>query len=480
MNHYTDKTPQKATRSKIPGFAAAIAVPGEVSGGSSGARSAPLGKITDIASAGIKEHISAIRKRYLLQDAARELLPGERVRICHRCRVPEAATVDIHYHNDDGGASYSGLMKCQSVWVCPVCAGRISEERRRELFGALDAARDRYLPVLVTYTLRHTKADDLGALLDALADARRRMKSGRFWQYLKEDFSWVGSVSSTEITYGVNGWHPHVHELALLDLSVLGESFTPEYIAGALQTALRKRWLDVLPKVGADASWAHGVDVRGAYADVTDYVTKFGKLPQLDEHSWTIVHETAKASVKSGRQGGRSPWELLWDYSQGDKPAGRLFAEYATATKGKNQLVWSRGLKALLGLDAEAENVAEQLPDPVILAELTHEQWWVVLVNRARADVLELASWGDKAALYQFLAGLPGMTWAGLAFTNDDRWRSYGKNKGPGDNAVLGVTRQDVDQGTVAGYGGAKQHTLPDIYIRSDLLSPSEVYSKSW
>jgi len=73
--------------------------------------------------------------KWQLQREARALLPNERVVFCMR-RV-KGATVDVFYSPDHQSAHYGGLMVCGSVWVCPVCAIKISEKRRVELEKAI-------------------------------------------------------------------------------------------------------------------------------------------------------------------------------------------------------------------------------------------------------------------------------------------------------------------------------------------------------
>nr|MBK6000655.1 hypothetical protein [Acinetobacter baumannii] len=97
----------------------------------------------------------------------------------------------------------------------------------------------------------------------------------------------------------------------------------------------------------------HGLDLRdGTYAD--QYVSK-----------WGIESELTKGHVKKGRNGGYTPFDLLqfsmYNESVFEKDCGKLFQEFAIAMKGSRQLVWSRGLKALLELEEKTdEELAEE------------------------------------------------------------------------------------------------------------------------
>jgi hypothetical protein len=298
---------------------------------------------------------------------------------------PVASSVEIHKHPEGTRAYYSGLMVCGMIWVCSVCAARITEERRQELTRALEATG--FTPYLVTYTVRHGKKDRLLDMTNAMLAAFRRMKSGKAWQYLIDEYSWVGSIKSLEVTHGDNGWHPHQHELVLLD-----ETLSKSAQNGLLSN-LRLKWDAALSANKLTASWAHGVDLRATSEDIQDYVAKFGHQPI--KTGWNLEHELTKQPVKRAKLGGRSPSQLLADYGNGDIKAARLWQEYAHAFKGKKQLVWSKGLRGILGLEAEVEDIdiSMALPDGTeLLARLTAEEWKAVRKADLRGELLDAAA----------------------------------------------------------------------------------------
>lgn len=349
---------------------------------------APLESITNIASAPLAG--SAVVQRYFLQSLARELMPGERVAWCLRRILPHKETVDILKHDLAKRAYYRNLMVCASLWHCPVCAARISEARRMELSAALNQSV--LVPVLVTYTVRHNQGMELRPMLDAVLTAFRKMKGKRAFTDLRDDYRWVGSVRALEVTHGVNGWHPHIHELVLLE-TVL----TPSQEAG-LTKALKQSWGKALEAQGYSASWEHGVDVESRDSNIREYVAKFGHEPI--KQNWSLEHELTKAPVKKARGEGRTPTQLLADYGEGDIRAGRLWQQYATVFKGRNQLVWSRGLRELLGMGKEstdAEAARELPPEARLLGKLTPSQWRAILRADLRGELLDAAStMGDE------------------------------------------------------------------------------------
>ena len=75
--------------------------------------------------------------KWALQAEARAILPNERVAHCLRQVVPIAAGVDVLHSPEHQVAHYGGLLVCGSVWMCLLCAAKMSERRRDELEQAI-------------------------------------------------------------------------------------------------------------------------------------------------------------------------------------------------------------------------------------------------------------------------------------------------------------------------------------------------------
>jgi hypothetical protein len=281
--------------------------------------------------------------------------------------------------------------------MCAVCSAKISERRRVELGQAVAVHQQQGGRVLLcTYTIRHHQGDDLRASLDGLLAARKSARSGRAAVDFTARYGVIGTVRALEVTVGVNGWHPHVHELMFLAGGV-------DLVK--LQQELHERWAACVAAVGLGIINEHGLDVQFADMSVADYVAKFGH-----DRTWGPEHEVARVNSKSGRAGSRSPVDLLAAYAfDQDEQAGLLWLHYALVFKGRRQLVWSHGLRARFGLGAEKtdEQVAADTTEyGVLLASLTVQQWRVVLANDARGEVLDIASGGDAGKLWAFLRRL--------------------------------------------------------------------------
>lgn len=347
----------------------------------------PLGSIASIASTASQSRFW----RFYAQKTAGLLLPRERVNVCMKHMIPGKVDVQVVIKHGQSKPSYRNLMTCGSVWTCPVCAAKITEERRRELTEALSLTK--LHPVLLTYTFQHNQGNNLSLQLSAMLEAFRMFKSGRQFQGIIENFKWAGSVRALEVTHGANGWHPHMHELVFLEwgLDAIAE--------GQLWQVLSERWERVLRGQGLTATRDIGFNLTRSTKEISGYVTKSSK--------WGLEHEVTKAAVKKGRQGGRNPFTLLMDAGNGDNQAAGLFIQYAEAFKGRNQLVYSKGLRNVLGMGREKTDaeIVEDKTDilDLILARLTREEYQGLYFSDNRAELLDLAASGDKEAINRWL-----------------------------------------------------------------------------
>jgi hypothetical protein len=360
-----------------------------------------LVNIARFASASRHIEFDHLIQKFYLQSLARSLMPLERVHKCLRAIVPGKQSVEVVYAPTEETAHYKNLQTCGSVWMCSVCAGRITEQRADELQKAVTKWHtEGGFCAMLTFTLRHDRSDKLETVLNALRTSHRRFKAGRSWYHFTDKFEWHGSVTALEVTHGDNGWHPHLHELVFFQpiSAAVWRTFTAD---------ARQRWLDALSAGGRDATWENGLTVRDSDQDVYEYIAKYGHEPV--EIMWTIDREIAKAPVKKAREGGRTPFQLLLDYGEGDKHAGILFQEYARTFKGRAQLFWSRGLRSALDLDdfQSDDDLAAALPDEyIVLTSLSPFQWRKVMMleKDIRAEIIIAAMSGDSHKVKLFLA----------------------------------------------------------------------------
>ncbi len=338
--------------------------------------SSPLGILTKCQSSpdfeGLRANALRRSEKYALQNQAVKLLPSERVRFCLRHRVTKDENVTVRYNENRQRAHYSNVQRCGSVWTCPVCAAQISEGRRQDLKKAIEEWRKQSGAVyLLTLTNPHHHGDNLLELLAGQKKAITYLWGDRKPKEMFNVLGKVGHIIASEVTYGENGFHPHYHVLLF---------FKGNINYKALQSFIALQWQNCCKKAGLKIpSIEHGCDIQdGTYAD--RYISK-----------WGLEDEMTKGHTKKGREGSATPWDLLRQSEEGCERSGRLFQQYAIAFKGKRQLHWSRGLKALLLIDdtTDEQLATETENESIELRQLGLEIWRLIKRYNARADFLK-------------------------------------------------------------------------------------------
>lgn len=340
-----------------------------------------LGILTKSASTpdsiGLADMVIRRTAKYSLQNESVKLLPNERVRFCLRHRIDAAKGVQVRYNEKREQAHYANVQRCGSVWTCPICSAQISEGRREELKqgmmkwqgkGTIREAGG--MVYLLTLTNAHHIGDNLVQLLNGQKKALKYLWSDRKSKEMLKSLGKVGHITATEVTHGKNGWHPHYHILMFfeqpIDITVLRD-----FIAACWQNCCKKSGLKI-------PSLEHGCDLReGKYAD--HYVSK-----------WGLEDEVTKGHIKKGKEDSLTPWDLLKLSESGCEKSGYLFQVFAAAFKGKRQLSWSKGLKALLGVDTKEDEELAQVTekDSIEVDVLAIELWSLILRYQSRAEYL--------------------------------------------------------------------------------------------
>lgn len=192
-------------------------------------------------------------------------------------------------------------------------------------------------------------------LRKAVAGSYRKLVAGDPWKRQKERYG-IGFIRALEVTHGDNGWHPHLHVLFFLDrakdLDALGDW-------------MFARWQKIVKRMGFGTpsgnawDWKLAVSPEGA----AEYITK-------------IASELTHAHMKEGRNGGRSPFQILSDYAalRNNRDA-ELFRDFAKSFKGARQLTYSRDLRDRYKVDVmdDADAAVEPEYDSKTVAFMTGE-----------------------------------------------------------------------------------------------------------
>lgn len=284
--------------------------------------------------------------QYQLQRYAATLTNHKGLSSCFWLMAFGALGVDVRGVPSGDGfdkTRLGGLAVCGSH-LCPVCGPRVANQRTDEIRAVLDhvGLSPDIWPVMVTLTVAHKNGDKLAGLSQGIKSALRRWKQHRRYKAARPQI--VGTVAAFEATHGRNGWHPHHHVILL----VRGPSLRS---AMRVIASLRDAWTVSLEAEGLSCGRAGFKATRADKA--MRYLAK-----------WDAASEAGQSHKKEGKQGGRSPAQLLRDAYAGDRRAAALWSEWAAAMKGRSLLRFSPGLRAWAGLSSVSdEQAAEPKPE---------------------------------------------------------------------------------------------------------------------
>jgi hypothetical protein len=342
--------------------------------------------------------------------------------------------------NKAGNPYFSGLQTCGSVWVCPVCAKKITEVRRQEIEKAIESHSGSCL--MVTFTIPHNITDSLENSYDLLMKARREMKGQRpvkrrnkrpliyTFSELAETYQFLGDIGSIEITYSDNnGFHPHCHSLFLFE-----KELTQAEIA-QIEYYLKYAYLDTLIiKCKLDYIDQNSLLSRGLKVDqirnLQDYITKAHKQDKSESEikkiancyngRWKYSEELTKQHVKKGKSESLTPFDFLRILNKVKdsriyKKYASLFVEYYRATFGRRQIFWGKCFKKDMGLkeyfkikdisDEEIAQTEEQREDDR-LGIVEYKEFKFLRENKLRGDFLQWIKNTNFTEAKEYLKGV--------------------------------------------------------------------------
>jgi len=317
--------------------------------------------------------------RYKLRASLRQVTSLKRL---HSCGLPLGGDMIVRRKN--GVSHYAGMSTCGSGWICPICSAKIRYHRANEASKAVVSALDQGMSALfVTRTIPHSAEDRLGITLNLLAEGRRYVANQTLVKGARMTAGYIGGIASKEITYGVNGWHPHTHdieyferELALADFAALSSMYydylSRFYNRNGFEGLTRQSGVRIDP-----------VELNGIA--LARYVAKLQEGTTIRLHT---AQELTRSDLKRGRAGSLMPFDLACEFFEtGDMALLDLWHEFERETFGRSVIRFTKGLRARL-LPREAERTDEELAAQEV----------------GGVDVVRFAGW-----FYRKLAQVPGL-----------------------------------------------------------------------
>ena len=266
----------------------------------------------------------------------------------------------------------SGVARCGSVWVCPVCSASIKVRRALELETAATAhiGAGGSLSML-TFTVRHKLGMELSDVAEAEQSAFRALHGLKSWRHFRSLLTHY--VTSTEVTVGENGWHPHLHQMLFVRPGVSQSQLDDALVA------LVDDWrrlvgsrLGLIPSVERGLVISHyGSDVD---AGVAGYISK-------------VAGELTDGDMKSGRDA----FSLLDGVDDGNAQDIARWIEFADAMNGRRFMNYSKGFHDHFGTrevsDAELVDMDDEVG--VEVARVRRKVWHKMLNDGSLADFLD-------------------------------------------------------------------------------------------
>ncbi|MGE0440841.1 MAG: protein rep [Gemmatimonadales bacterium] len=336
------------------------------------------------------------RKLHQLRDFLRGITKVNRCTKCGHVAVDHVSTVHL-VQSSSGQARYSGVMACNSLWLCPVCSDRIARKRARnltDLLGRWVFARGGLC--FQTFTMPHRIGDPLESTVSAVTRAFRGVLAGRAWHRIERKFGVEGHVRVLEATVGPNGWHPHLHVLFFTKAPL-----SPEQLQ-ALHLELFERFSRTLARRGFDVPDPKNCPLKAVDdTGIGGYVAKVSAAAEL-----TCWH------TKLGRRANRSPFQVLHDaMAYGDPRDFALWGEWERTMPGRRQMTWAKGFeKKVRALPAPpAAELAEEDGELKSIARLSHALWGRIRrrkgLDLAALEAVEVGGYQAAARLLKATVG---------------------------------------------------------------------------
>lgn len=341
------------------------------------------------------------------------------------------STVDIVKYKKS--YSYQGVMVCNNVWGCPVCARKLSERRKQLLSKLLKKHHKEFgnnSMTMTLFTVPHGLGDDLEDILERISKAYRYMTQSNGYKDLTKKFKGCGTVRNLEVTYGtINGFHPHIHCLQFFKKSVENLDELSEKLFELWGKALKKygfeepnkqgfgcKIVEILKQSddGVNVIDDEAVDAIAEYLtkvedanpdDLIDFQKRHANAVKNKKSSWGVEHELTKWHLKKGSQKNGAYSYTMFDFLRGyelssmleDEESRKgfysLWLKYRQAFKGSRQLFIKHKHFKIKELELDDDELGELKPEDnqaQLVASIKFDIWQLIVMMKARGTVLKM------------------------------------------------------------------------------------------
>ena len=255
---------------------------------------------------------------------------------------------------------------------------------------------------MATFTIQHKSTERLIDVIERLERAYSLMWSGRWAVEFKRLGNIIGTIRAMELTYGANGWHPHIHCLFISTSDEIRHG--TEWFRGNL----KQRWTLKTEKAGGYASFAKGVDFVVSDLASIEYIDKLGVEVYYQKQDYGLVAEETKYPTKKSDDNHDGLFGMLSRSLRGEIDYGSRWQLAQAILKGRKHIATSKGLLRILGASQELSDDRLAATDinqsgDELLALLNREEWGVIDRRELRGQLLNVANSGSREAVEDFL-----------------------------------------------------------------------------
>lgn len=246
---------------------------------------------------------------------------------------------------------FNGTVKCHNLWACPVCAAMALTERAHALTSTLKDLSAAYSAFMITYTIPHTRRQPADLVIKKFQQVRRLGIHGTAEKYQREVLRPLGTVTTSEVTYSMFGWHYHQHVLYVIPKEnwQYVEEFFRRVSAGWTRALIM-----TFPGY-SQKKYRSGEPVwlsrsrNGAVLQVTDgrYLVGYGS--ELTKSR--MGHKQRRNGVRGSRN--------LFDLITGTDEEFDLLCEWLLASRGLNRMRVTSRLKVLLDKHVAEKKISD-------------------------------------------------------------------------------------------------------------------------
>jgi len=214
----------------------------------------------------------------------------------------------------------------------------------------------------------------------------------KVWRTIMDEMQMVGYFTGREMTFGLNGWHPHRHTVYFTLIA------TQEQLK-QWQNELTQAFFFAFQKAGGLCQNAKAFFDRAVRLDQINDDDGYNRIASyvttVEGDTWTLSREATKGIVKSAKNGNITPFGMLQAIRDGHELSrfySAKFYEYASTMKGKRQFFPSPGLRNILRMDWKTdEEIVQELKGGNIYASLSDPIWKEINFLDIKGEIIELS-----------------------------------------------------------------------------------------